>query len=513
MPDHPEQKHTVDWLYRILGSTRESLVISDPRRPDNPIIYANDAFYDLVGYGPEDVLGRNCRFLQGPGSNPDAIQILKRAIAAGEPCAVDLLNYRKDGSEFWNHLSINPVFDDEGELINFVGVQYDIGVRLRLELDREAARKSAEEANRAKSRFIATISHEIRTPLNVIVGFAERLMEDEARRLPDEVATRLRHIHDAGQILSGLVTDVLMWTRMEADAGRPAVTRFDLSAWLENIRVIFAEETRRLGIELRFTRLPGGPVEVETDRVKLSQIVINLVQNALKFTPEGGRVEVETAPAAPGFFALTVRDTGRGIPADQLETIFQAFRQVREDDAAGGKGIGLGLSITRNLVDLLWGRLEVNSREGVGSEFIVSLPRVFPASNAPAPPREVRPVRLLFLDDDILTRELMRALFARLELSAIIFGSPEELLRSAAARRPDLVLMDRRLGAVDGIEVARSLRDLPGCQDVPIVMISGDPPSAETREASDRHSARLIAEHLTKPVSLSDVRDLVRRFA
>lgn len=504
---------TEDWLFRILESTRESLVISDPTRDDNPIVYANESFYRLTGYAPAEVIGKNCRFLQGPQTDPAAVGLIRLALQNQKYCEVDILNYRKDGGAFWNHLLITPVFHG-GQLIGFVGVQHDSTGRIREARAREAARAAAEKASREKSLFISTFAHEIRTPLNVIVGFADSLMEGQVEDLPPEISDRIRHIRTAGKMLAGLVTDVLQATRIESGSMSVRSTHFPPREILDTAAVIHRPLAESAGIDLSFETAAGTPALVETDRVKLGQIVMNLVDNALKFTPRNGRVRVRLEPGLEDSFRIVVADTGRGIPADKLHKIFDAFSQIDAGDVKQGAGIGLGLAITRKLVLLLEGELEVESEPGQGTTFTLSFPRVLarpPDSPAEKIDAQDAP-RVLVADDDYLSRELMRVMLSELDLSCDIVGDGQAALLQTATRRPDLVFLDRHMPELDGTETARKLKALPDCANLPIVLLSGDEPDAAIRTQRDRSGRPLFSDALEKPITLDGLRQIVSKY-
>ena len=187
---------------RALKAIAQGILISDPAQPENPVIYANDAFERLTGYSRSEVKGRNCRFLQGPGTDPATIEELRAAIRERRDCAVEILNYRKDGTPFWNALAIAPVQDAYGRVTHFVGVQTDVTERKRFEEELRRAKESAEAASRSKSAFLANMSHELRTPLNAIMGYSEMLREEAEELGRARVRRRPRQDPCLGQALA-----------------------------------------------------------------------------------------------------------------------------------------------------------------------------------------------------------------------------------------------------------------------------------------------------------------------
>ncbi|NBS43708.1 MAG: PAS domain-containing protein, partial [Acetobacteraceae bacterium] len=193
-------------------ATPTGIVICDPKLPDCPIIYANAAFYRITGYTEEEVIGRNCRFLQGPGTNPRHIKALRDAIENGKAIDVEIVNHRKDGSRFVNELHLSPIFDDDGEVRYIFGIQHDVSAREQFARDAERARRAAERANAEKSDFLAFMSHEIRTPMNGVMGTISLLLDttlDAEQHAYAETARR------CGEMLLATVNEMLDLSRID----------------------------------------------------------------------------------------------------------------------------------------------------------------------------------------------------------------------------------------------------------------------------------------------------------
>ena len=217
---------------RAITSSINGILITDASLPDNPVVYVNPAFERLTGYSAEETAGRNCRFLQGPDTDRETVRKIREAIAAEQEINAVLLNYKKDGTPFWNDLTIAPVRDDDGMVTHFIGVQNDVTDRKRAEEELIDAKEAAEEASRAKSQFLANMSHELRTPLNAIIGYSEMLQEqaeehaDRRGIIPD-----LRKIHAAGKHLLALINDILDLSKIEAGKMDLYLEIFDVGAW------------------------------------------------------------------------------------------------------------------------------------------------------------------------------------------------------------------------------------------------------------------------------------------
>lgn len=363
--------------------------IADAKLPDMPLIYINPAFEKTTGYSALDAIGRNCRFLQGDDRSQPEVERIRKAIKAEESITVVLRNYRKDGSLFFNELSLAPIHDENGDLSHYVGITTDVTSRIRYEERiqaqnealREAnqhlahARKQAEDATRLKSQFLATMSHELRTPLNAIIGYTEiqlagmtGTLNNEQRDYQERVLTNADH-------LLALINDVLDISKIEAGRMELVNKPFDLRQWMEEtvsqLRVL-AEE-KGLGFEMEIDE--RMPERIVGDPARIRQVAINLLSNAVKFTYEG-HIRLSLRKHGRDAWKLIVEDTGIGIPSHLQETIFEEFRQLDAGSQRKAGGTGLGLSIVRKLALMMGGNVRVKSQVGEGSQFTIILPLI-----------------------------------------------------------------------------------------------------------------------------------------
>jgi len=241
----------------------------------------------------------------------------------------------------------------------------------------ETVNRELDEANRLKSEFLATVSHELRTPLNVIMGYTRMLAEGAGGDVTTEQQEMLESIHRHSKLQLDLISDVLDFSRLASGRVSVHVERFALAAVLEEIRALHVGRQPDGDVAFILDVAPGLP-EMETDRVKLQEVVRNLVDNAAKFTQHGSVTIEARAGTEAGWVAIAVRDTGRGISAEDLPRIFEEFRQVGDGPARTMSGVGLGLAIVKRLIDVLGGRINVESTPGEGSTFLVELPSRVP---------------------------------------------------------------------------------------------------------------------------------------
>jgi signal transduction histidine kinase/AmiR/NasT family two-component response regulator/HPt (histidine-containing phosphotransfer) domain-containing protein len=375
----------------------------------------------------------------------------------------------------------------------------EVARRRQAEAESRRAKDRADRASRAKGDFLANMSHEIRTPLNAVIGLTRLSLEtDPAPRLRDY----LSKIDLSARTLLGLIDDVLDLSRIEADKLRPRREPLALDAVLERVRAMVEQQAAEKGLELRIEG-PAEPVgTLLGDDLRLTQVLLNLVGNAVKFTARG-RVTlatwVEDENERELQLAFTVTDTGIGIPEERRADLFDAFTQVDNSATRGHGGSGLGLAISARLVALMGGRLELESIEGKGSCFWFSL--VFPRaaeeiSVATAPtPTALRGMRVLVAEDGPVSQLLVRDLLGRRGALVTLAATGTEAVAAAARGDFDIVLMDMRMPEMDGLEACRRIRALPN-GSLPIVALTANA-LAEERE---RCLAAGMDGYLTKPL-------------
>ena len=474
-----------------IEATQNGIVITNPNLADNPITYANSGFMQLTGYESSEVIGRNCRFLQGEGSDPTTLDMLRESIRAGKPFRGALLNYRKDGTAFWNDLQITPVFDARKQLVNFVGVQNDISDRIRVQEALELANLEAQAASEAKSAFMANMSHELRTPMTAVLGFADILSEElteESHR--DKVATIRRN----GEYLLALLNDILDLSKIEA--GKIEIRRQTLNTkkLIDEVQTLMELRAAEEGVPLAFEWQAEVPEKFTADEVRVRQVLVNLIGNALKFTDEGQvRVEVSMdRESNPPALKIAVRDTGIGIHDSHLPELFTPFSQSGIGRRRRFGGTGLGLSISKRLAEGMGGKIAVESKLGEGSTFTLSLPLTIEQANARAtigpnsqvasreqatPPLPRFEARILLADDrrDIwrIGKYYLEKCGAKVTVVEDGLQAVEETQRAIKAGEPfHLILMDMQMPVMTGREAVTEIRGLG--VEVPIIALTAD---------------------------------------
>ena len=372
------------------------------------------------------------------------------------------------------------------------------------------ARAEAEQANQLKDEFLATLSHELRNPLNSIVGFAELLLRSPEAGVGGPIAQAARAIHDNALAQARLINDLLDLSRLRT--GKLAIERrpIQLERLVEEALAPLREGAADKGVELSLS-VPGNPVRVNADPVRIQEVVWNLVNNAIKFTPRGGKVRVHVGEE-PGLAQLIVEDTGLGISADFLPHVFEMFRQGDGRITRAHKGLGIGLALVRQLVELHDGSVEARSDGiGAGARFIVRLPLgravASPVETTRAPARAaLANVRVMIVDDSADSIEMLRLLLQ--SEGAVVHEalSAEAALELSESIELDVILSDISMPLMDGYELMRRLRTSPGYATIPAFALTGFGRDADIARALSAG----FTEQLTKPIDFAALLERLR---
>lgn len=421
-----------------------------------------------------------------------------------------------------------PILGEDGQVWGYIECLMDVSELRKTERELAAAKEKAEEANRAKSDFLAKMSHDIRTPLNSIIGLTDLTLQS---RVSPDIRDNLANVLEAARGLLELVGDLLDFSRAEAKGLTLKEEHFSLARLLAAVVRSFAAQARFKGLRLRLRQDRACPRVVLGDPARLRQVLANLVGNAVKFTEKGGvflQVEPAEPPkgATPGgavWLRFTVSDTGLGISPEALPTVFEPFKQADDDIAVRFGGSGLGLAICRQMVDLMGGVIDVASKPGQGSSFAFTVPlaKGDPALAATIPPParslEVlrlgqRPMNLLLAEDNPMNVKLAKALLLRLGHRLTVAGSGREALDRLAAEPFDAVLMDVEMPEMDGLEATRRIRAGEAGvsrRDTPIVAMTAHALSSFMERCRQAGVDAFVA----KPVDFGQLADALRAIA
>jgi len=512
-----ERKRADEKFKWVLESAPDAMVIANI---EGKIRIVNSQTEKLFGYERDELYAQTIEALMPQRFRSRHIShrasYFSNAEAREMGTDMDLYGLRKDGSEFPVSISLSPLDTEEGRLI--IAAIRDISERKQAETER-AARKSAEEANAAKSTFLANMSHELRSPLNTLLGFA-RLMERQ-QTLPLETREDLAIILRSGEHLHTLINQVLDLSKIEAERLILDAGNFDLERLLDELEEMLAFKAASKGLQLSIRCSPDVPRYIRTDQIKLRQVLINLLDNALKFTEQGKvTLQVSQLAASDGQLIFTVRDTGIGIAREELSSLFNAFVQ-----AQGGRkmreGTGLGLAISRSFVRLMGGEMRIDSQPGKGTAVSFDLPlqvvdaRAMADANAanqmqrwvvalaPGQPR----YRILVVDDRREARQLLARLLTPLGFDVREAANGQEAVDSWSAWQPHLIWMDMRMPVMDGRAATRLIKASPHGKATTIIALTA---SSFEEERTDILAAG-CDDFLRKPFQESDLFALMQK--
>ena len=488
-------------LAQVVDQASEAIIVKDL---DNRLIAWNRGAERLYQFTEAEVLGRNANeVLRIPETGGYETPANERTRAGRDTRMSVTRRLRKDGSSVDVELSLSPLFDPDGRHIGEIGVARDISDRLRYEAELEAAKDAAEAASQAKGAFLANMSHEIRTPMNGIIGMTELALDTD---LDGEQRDYLTSVRRSAENLLQVINDVLDYSKIEAGRIQFEQIGFSLRAVLCDRVKSLAPKARERSLQMILDVAPAVPDALLGDPLRIGQVLLNLVGNAIKFT-ESGEIVVSAevvgtiVEGGPVQVRFSVRDTGNGIALPKQQQIFEAFTQADSSTTRRFGGTGLGLSISRHLVSLMGGELAVHSAPGEGSTFWFDL-SFMPDTVDSAPPVSLRPLRVLLVDASISSRRSLVHLFAHWGMASTECESLDEAMhvapdRTALEANFDLVLAHAEPAQL----IERGVSAWIGDQ-VPLVVVAG----AASPRASDPAWAPVgAAAVLVQPVTASDL--------
>jgi PAS domain S-box-containing protein len=510
MENIPDLIYFKDRRLRFTRVNRALALTVGARKAGNCIGKRDSDYFD-----PEDALRwrmQEQKIIRSGQAVVDWIEQVK--VPSGNPC--------------WMSTTKVPMFDRAGEVSGIACVSRNISALKHSEIMLREEKASAEFANRAKSEFLTTMSHEMRTPMNAILGVADLLCESP---LNPEQRDYVDLFQKAGGNLLDLINNVLDLSKVESGRFELEAIGFHLGTVLEKSTEMMATRARDRGLEISLEVLPGVAMDLVGDPNRLSQILVNLIGNAVKFTAQGSiivRVEPDEKPDGAGtgsWLRFSVADTGIGIAADKTEMIFERFTQADSSTTRQYGGTGLGLAISKDLVELMGGRIGCISEAGKGSTFFftapfqvrketeIAKPAESPAAVLPwAEPAGPRAASQILIAEDsednlFLTKAYLKGCGSRLEVAE----NGQLAVEKAISGNPQLVLMDLQMPVMDGLQATRAIREWERkthARPMPILALTAH----ATREAVARSMAAGCTEHLTKPIKKATLLAAIARY-
>ncbi len=478
------------------------------------IEYVNAAFTGMYGYTPADVLGKTPRVINS-GDTPVAIyENLWKTLLKNKPWTGEIHNKAKDGSLLWVRAFVSPVCDSAGRLTHFMTLHKDVTLEKQLMADLLEAKRQADKANQAKSDFLASMSHEIRTPLNAIVGMSDLI--DEAALNKDQ-RQYLDILRNASDSLLALINNILDISKIEAGKIDLEAVPFSLEEMVSKVSDLTAVRARAKGVEVNFKLEADVPVFLEGDATRLRQILLNVMGNAVKFVEKGWvALSVKKLKAEGESIELlfTVRDTGIGIPQNKMASVFEKFTQADSSTTRKYGGTGLGLPISKMLVELMGGKIWLESEPGTGTVFYFTVQVKAQKDNCAVylpkvDIKELKGLRFLVLDDNltnrIIIREIVQSWGAYAEGAADGKTALVKVAEEQAKGHPfNAIFVDYNMPGMDGYEFCTRLMGDANIQPKPAVTMAT---SDNIRFKQTDFTALGVKTHLLKPVRKQSVLD------
>ena len=482
-------------LSLVASKTDNAVIITDDH---GHIEWVNESYSRLTGRRLAAVARRPLvELLASPEGDPGAVGRVSTALGEREPVTTDIIQLATDDRRFHVRLDVQPVISEEGVVENFIAIETDITSRVEIEQSLRRAKADADDASRAKSEFLASMSHEIRTPMNGVIGMTSLMLETE---LTAEQRDYINTIRTSGDALLSIINEILDFSKIESGKMELESQPFELAQCIEEAIDIFALQAAAKDIELAYHIAPGVPACVLGDITRLRQIVVNLMNNAVKFTARGFvTIEVDAAPlpaagdGAPRMLLdFRITDTGIGIPPDRLGLLFKPFSQVDSSTTRKYGGTGLGLAICARLCELMGGSISVASTPGEGSCFRFSIATVvvdLADENAPPLFAPIPGGFVLAVDGHPVNRDMLRDCLTAWKLKPLLAADATGALHAAGRHELSAAILAQNLGEGVGLELAAQLRTAH--PDLPIIIYTGAAEGVRRADSSDTHIFRL----------------------
>ncbi len=478
--------------------------------------YASPASQEILGYSPDEMIGTKALDHIHPEDTDDVFATYQAVASGLDRASVTHRIQHRDSRWMWVETELRLVrAGDTGEPVGILGALRDISVRKAIEAEATEARRQAEQAAEAQGQFLATMSHELRTPLNSVLGFADIILD--RKDLVPEVRRQVGLIQTAGSFLLTVVNDVLDFSKIEEGKLELVRSEFSLPALIDNSISVVRDFAVKKKLDLSVRTDPNIPAYVVGDEGRLRQVLLNLLNNAIKFTQAGRialTIEHRGAQGSQERIRFAISDTGIGIPADRRDRLFRRFSQVDGSTSREFGGSGLGLAICKRLVELMGGEIGVESRTGEGSTFWFTV--ALPAADAPrreelseetmdveAPSRHI-----LVVEDVDVNQEIARSFLEAAGHQVDVVADGSEAITAVQAHPYDIVLMDIQMPIMDGVTATKHIRKLAGsAAGVPIIAMTANvlPQQVESFRAAGMDG------HVGKPLRRADLLEAIER--
>lgn len=476
------------------------------------ILDVNDKFCEISQFSREELIGSTHRIVNSNYHSKEYFENLWNTIKSGEIWKGEIVNRKKDGSLYWVDASIIPFLNEDRQPYQYIAIRNDITERKIMESSLQQAKEEAERANRAKSEFLSRMSHELRTPMNAILGFAQLLESDPIDPLTESQQENVDEILKAGKHLLTLINEILDLSRIESGKISLSLETIDVPSVIRSSLSLIQPMAEKHNIRLEKHFNNEVTYFVKADQTRLQQVLLNLLSNSIKYNHENGTVQIECAPISGQRLRISIIDTGIGIPPEKEGELFQPFSRLGVE-GKGIEGTGIGLNLSKRLVELMNGRIGYESQVDEGTHFYVELPLAdyvdLEKKNLELiqPPviegKEIRAnVRtLIYIEDNPANVELVSRILRRRADIKFIYASTAKLgLDLIYGHDPDLVLLDIHLPDMNGFELLKILKMKDQTKGIPVVALSANAMVHDIEKGLNAGFYR----YLTKPINVKD---------
>jgi len=512
--EHKQDEESLIKLKTAIEKSKVSVIITDSK---GNIEYANPFFTELTGYSVDEYIGQNSKVLKTDYHPKEFYEKLWNTIVSGKTWEGEFYNRKKNGEFYWENAIISPIQNDKNILTHIVAIKTDITEAKKTSSELIIAKEKAEESDKLKSAFLANMSHEIRTPMNGILGFAELLKEPGLTG--NEQQKYIGIIEKSGNRMLNIINDIVDISKIEAGLMDVNLNESNINEQIEYIYTFFKPEVEGKGMQLSYKNgLVSKESIIKTDREKIFAILTNLVKNAIKYSKEGtiefGYIKKDET------LEFYVKDTGIGIPKDRQSAIFERFIQADITDKMARQGAGLGLAISRAYVEMLGGKIWVESEEAKGSTFFFTLPCNLDSKEkinihtAIMDESETKPIipmisglKVLIAEDDEASEMLISIELKKFCKEILKVTAGTDAIETCRQHPDiDLVLMDIQMPGMNGYEATRKIREFN--KDVIIIAqtafaLTGDREKAIETGCND---------YISKPIVKAELLSLIKKY-
>ncbi len=506
-----ERTSEVAKLSHAIEHSSATIVITDTK---GNIEYVNPWFTKTTGYSCKEAIGQNPRILKSGEQSPEFYRELWNTILSGKEWKGEFHNKTKDGELYWEFASISPVKDRDGVITNFVAVKEDITERKKSESELKDVSEKAQRATEAKSAFLSSMSHELRTPMNSILGFAQLLITNQKEPLVESQKERVQHILNAGDHLLDLISEVLDLSSIESGKLPISPDTINVGVVIDEAITTVVPMAQQSNIRIN-NKINQCDHYIVADRTRLKQVFDNLLTNAIKYNHPGGSVTISCESPNNYTVRINIEDTGLGIAAKDVDALFEPFNRLGRE-SLNIEGTGIGLTISKTLVEHMGGSIGVESNEGKGSKFFVTFNKENPAVLEVTETKYLLEEKhlekmaerktMLYVEDDSANLTLVKNILRRRPNVKLITAFDAETgIELVQTHHPDLILMDINLPKMDGYEALKKLKSNDATKRIPAIAISADamPDSIKKGKAAG------FLEYITKPLNVNNFLDVI----